>query len=188
MSMSAVLIAVRTRLRTVAPDWGLRENAIRIEPDGHPPPKATGHYIAIDESNIDSIPNMEEGLRERYEISVYCCREANPVSPERLGDMLESTDRYLASIVTLEQMERMVLQTLHGNRSIPQLANAQVGLPGSEDLQGDIFQEPLYYVGRGRMGTYIQETAQDYEPQSGWRLRELRFRGMLRVQRLESLR
>lgn len=188
MSMSVVLTTVRTQLRAVAADWGLRQNSIRIEPDGHPPPWATGSYIGIDEGDIEVSPGAHEGLRERYTISVYCCRQADQVSPERLGDLLEKDDLYLASIVTLEKMERMVIQSLHGRHDLPALANSSSGLPDAGQMDGDIFQEPLYFDGRSRMTTYIQEAAGGHEPQSGWRLRELRFRGMLRVQPLPDIR
>jgi hypothetical protein len=55
---------------------------------------------------------------------------------------------YLDHSPGLDELERQVIRSLHNNHTLRQMANENAGAPSAGD--GDIFQSPLWYRGRGR--------------------------------------
>jgi hypothetical protein len=178
--MGYLLLAVRNKLRAnfdvTYPDLE-STNWVGVEVDGIPPARAPEWYVAIDEGDIRS-QRTEDQLQEEYSVEIYVCRRPDRTPSDFQRQLSLPTDLYLASILTLEKLERQVIKSLHNNQTLRGNANSLGGFPNPNT--GDIYQLPLQFDGRSKSRT-------EEFPDSGiWMRRQLRFSGMLRVQDLST--
>ncbi len=173
MSMGIILQVVRDHLQT---EMSLDAGECGIQPGGLPPDGAGELYVAVDELGIRSASRNQ--LHEIYEIEVAIWRRSSNYPTDRQGDVVLRDDPQLAGILTLDDLERDVISKLHANHTdIMAVANSAIGAgsPGG----GDVFQQPLYFAGRGR-----SESLRPGGSKSpvAWIGRRLKFTGMTRVQ------
>jgi len=175
MSMGALLQQVRTHLRNVVP---LDADQCDIELLGQPRPSAGETYVGIRELRVRSL--SREHLSEEYEIEVSIWRRLGAFPSDRQGDLALRDDPYLASVLTLDDLERAVIRNLHANYT-------DIMAAANETLEtGDRFQLALYYTGRGPSEVVKSSShhRQNGTRTSGiaWIGRRLIFTGMNRVQ------
>lgn len=181
MSMAMLLEGVRDYLRTNNdPPFGFDpasgKDHCGIQIDGMPPPTARSHYLALDESTVTGTNDSNYYHGETYEISAYVCRNILDKPRDRQNIELLKDDIYLASMQTLEKMEREVIVALHQNYALTTAINTQFSLPDA--TLGDVFLEVLRYRGRGRTTAVTVP-----DSQAVFHRRELRFGGIKRNQR-----
>lgn len=176
--MAMALQGVRDYLRQKC-DWNAKQCG--VQEGGIPPPTAGEFYIAVDESNVTGTDPRNYYASEEFEISVYVLRRVGRYPKDFQGKMLLSDDTYLATIDTLEKLERKVYVTLDQKWGLPTYINSFFGLP--HQIKGDKFLKPLNYLGRGRTtGVAIPEGGE----QEVFDGREMRFRGLKRNQHIGS--
>lgn len=174
MSMGVVLQTIRDHLRTA---MSLAVDQCGIRPGGHPPSSAGEFYVAIDDISVKG--DARAHLREEYEVAVSIWRRLGQHPEDRTGDVLETEDPYLPSLLTLDQLERDVIRFIHANYTeVTKTANATLGTgtPG----KGDILQLAMYYQGHAGSERFTSEPRNTSRPD--WIGRRLRFAGMTRVQ------
>jgi hypothetical protein len=140
--MAALLKAARDKLREdmPIPPGQSPKLFVGIQP-GWALPKPRGQwFVALDEANVTSTEKVS--LKEEYAIEVKIVKEVGRYAPDQTGQM------YLDHSPGLDELERQVIRSLHNNHTLRQMANENAGAPSAGD--GDIFQSPLWYRGRGR--------------------------------------
>ena len=179
--MGYVLQAARNQLRTdyeTTHPGLVPANWVGIQLRGMPPRRAGDWYVALDEDYIRGKKDQAH-IEEVYGVSIYVCRRPDKLPDDFRGQLTYPDDVYLATMLTLEKMERQVLKSIHNNQTMRAAANTLGGFPAAD--KGDSYQLPLQYDGRGSIQT-------SDVPDSGmWSCREMKFSGMLRVQALDIL-
>jgi len=174
MSTGIILQQVRNHLRSA---MSLDVDQCGIQPGGRPPHSAGELYVAVDDGGTTS--DARNHLHEQYRIEVAVWRRAGQHPADRLGDVQLPQDPYLEQLLTLDQLERQVIQHLHGDfANVTAAANAEAatGTPGG----GDVFQLALYYVGRDK--TESIDAVPSATASTEWLGRRLSFSGMDRIQ------
>lgn len=168
MSMAAVLKAARDKLRTdlPIPNGQPPKLYVGIQPNNGLPPSRGQWYVAIDEAGVSSTEKVS--LKEEFTIEVRIVKEAGKYAADRMEQM------YLDHSPGLDELERQVIKSLHNNHELRRMMNENAGAPGVND--GDIFQSPIWYRGRGR-STYGDLSLE----------RTLSFGGGLRVQAVDVM-
>lgn len=169
-----LLLAVRDHLRSNMTVPGGEDRApffIGLQPGGHPPARMGEWYVSIDESNV--ISTEKESLREVHSVEINITKRAGKYASDT------ADKAYLENMNGLRAIERQVIQLVHNNHTLRALANTLGGLPG--ETIGDIFQQPLWYTGRGRTrfegGEWIGA-----DGDHAFLVRTLNFTGAARVQ------
>lgn len=174
MSMAFVLKAARDHLRR---ELQLKDQECDIQPDGVPPAFGQQLYVALDESNVESL--SDEHLHERFSIEVYTMIQTGKFSPDRQGDI------YVTNLRELDRLDRAVIKAFHayigGTNDVRTKANAEFNL-GKEN-QGDVFNRALFYRGRGKRDSVTAIGSKDT-----YMRRRLTFTGMDRVQCFDVVR
>lgn len=142
MSMAALLQATRDKLRgdLPVPDGQPARLYVGIQPSGGMPKRRGQWYVAIDEGRIGSSEKVS--LKEEYQIEVRLWREASNFAADN------QEEAYLSAGYGLDALERRVIASIHNNHELRTMANAFAEAPGKST--GDIFQQPLWYRGRGK--------------------------------------
>lgn len=184
MSMALLLEGVRDYLRSQnelpnGDQWGRQQVGIQFK--SMPPATAGQFFLSLDDGGVDAPSNPSYYLKEIYTITIGVWRRMGTTPANRRGQQLLADDIYRDQITTLEDLERIAIKQLHEKPVVTQSVNDQFGLP-SEAL-GDRFQGRLYYTGRSTNET----TGLPDSPSEVFIGRKLRFRGMLRVQRIENM-
>jgi len=151
----------------------LQQNAV-------PPPVAPQFYIALDDGGIEN-DSVEHFLRETYTMVVGVWFRVGAYPEDARGFMQLKTDLYRATIDTLNSLERKVLQNTHHIWALVTAVNTQFSLPSAGD--GDYFQSTWVY--QGRSGNEI--TALPDQQGNAYLGRRMRFRGMRRIQLVDSI-
>ena len=166
--MAALLKAAQDKLRQdmPIPQGQPGKLFVGIQP-GLGRPQARGQwYVALDEASVASTEKVS--LKEEYTIDVKITKDAGRYAADQLGQM------YLDHSPGLDELERQVIKSIHNNHELRRMANENAGAPGVND--GDIFQTPLWYRGRGRT-TYGDLSLE----------RTLTFSGARRVQAVDVM-
>lgn len=180
MSIEYLLLAARNELRTQmassAPGSANINSYIGIQPEGHPPANCGEFYIALDEESVQS--TEKTSLREVYSISVYITKRTGKYSADHWDAI------YTDATNGLRALERKVIQYIHGSHTIRIAANTLGGFPASGT--GDIFQQPLWYLGRPKTRFVGGPAAGEWDGSGSdggaYAIRMLRFSGAVRVQ------
>ncbi len=174
MSMAFVLKITRDHLRV---KLRLKDGECDVQPDGIPPPNGSQLYVALDESQVESL--SDEHLDERFTIEVYPMILTSKYAPDRKGDV------YATNLRELDRLERRVLLALHGyiggTDDVRTKANAEFNL--GKVNQGDIFKRALFYRGRGK-----REETSPPNTEIFYMRRRLLFTGMDKDQDLDVAR
>lgn len=174
MSMAFVLKIARDHLRV---KLRLKDEECDVQPDGIPPPNGSQIYVALDESQVESL--SDEHLDERYTIEVYPMINTSKFAHDRKGDV------YVTNLRELDRLERRVLIALHGyiggTDDVRTKANAEFNL--GKVNQGDIFKRALFYRGRGK-----REPVTALGTDETYMRRRLLFTGMDKDQDLDVAR
>ncbi|HVX15947.1 MAG TPA: hypothetical protein VHC22_32485 [Pirellulales bacterium] len=168
MSMAALLLAMQTVLRDrmPIPDGQPPQNYIGIQPAGQLPRSRGQWYVALDEAGVASTEKVS--LSEEYSVEVRIVKQIGQYAPDQLGRV------YTDHTPGLDELERAVIRAIHNNHRLRQIACDNAGAPGQ--ASGDVFQSPLWYVGRGR--TELGDKSLE---------RRLNFRGARRVQAIDVM-
>jgi hypothetical protein len=150
-----------------------------IQPEGVPPPTAGEFYVALDEGNVSGTDSRNYYLGEFFDLDIYCLRRVGRFPKDYKGQMLQRDDTYLASIETLEKIERKIVVALHQSFTCMNFINSHFALP--DQVKGDKFILPLVYAGRSGS---TEKTVPELEGVVFYG-RALRFRGLRRNQRKE---
>lgn len=177
------LYGLQTYLRQ---EYGWKVTECGVQKNCIPPARAGQFYVAIDDGGADGGPDETNALTEICNIVIGVWRRpGHLIQADMLGKMKLPDDPYLAGIMTLTKLERMVLVPAVGQQSggldknygAMNFINDLFGLP-AEDL-GAGFNEPLRFRGYSVFeGIAIPGTT---EPE-GFLGRRLRFRGLKRIQ------
>lgn len=178
MTMAFVVEGVRDYLRDNAP-W--TKYQCSIQHGAMPPSVATEIHIAIDAGPITTAPENSYYLGETSEIIIGVWKRWKDVPRDRTGTMLVETDIYRAAVATLHSEERTAVKLLHKSFAAMGAINTQFSLPDAS--KGDAFQSPLHYMGNSGNETMVVVDAQE----AAFLGRKLRFRGLLRIQYVDSI-
>lgn len=176
MSMGLVLLATRDHLRLRR---GWNESVCGVQPNAVPPASAGDWYVAIDEHSI--AVDGQAHRNERFAIEIALWRRATALVGDRAGNQLMATDPYWTAHVTLDALERQIVDDLHGDYGLLAKANEAVAslAPGSPG-----FCMALFYQGRGRTELLDQHGGK-LKPFAGtsaeWLVRRLNFVGLSRT-------
>ena len=110
MSMGIVLSQIRNRLRDAL---SLSADQCDVQPGGRPPEAAGEWYLAVDELGVDSTARSH--LAEEFAVEVAIWRRLGQFPTDRRGELLLHESAYLAAMHTLDNLERQVILSLHGN-------------------------------------------------------------------------
>lgn len=174
MSMEVLLEATRDYLRTTA---SLSNERCDIQPGGRPPARMGETYVSIDEGPIQS--TEKSSLREIYTVRVWITKRTGKYPADRRSNV------YLDNIAGLGKLERLVIRTIHGAQALRVAANTLGGFPHAN--AGDIFQQPLWYTGRGPSSYVGAEWIGGEGENDTFLVRQLTFQGALRVQALDIM-
>lgn len=175
MSMAMALEGTRNFLRLEC-NWDATKCG--IQPDGTPEPTAGEFYVALDEGSVSGEGSRNYYLGEHFDIDIWCMRRVGRFPKDFRGQMLQRDDTYLASIETLEKIERKIIVALHQNFTLVNFINQHFALP--DQVKGDKFILPLVY--QGRSGS-ADRAVPELEGVVFYG-RALRFRGLRRNQHL----
>ena len=152
-----------------------------IRSDGNPTTTAGQVFVAVKETGVKS--QGRTFLREIYQFEISVWRRASSVPADVSGQLQLSSDPWIPNMFALDQLEREIVRSIHGNHAdLPQSLNDSLSL--GIDPNGDRYLLPLYY--EGRSGTETLPKQQSKQPV--WYGRRLQFSGMTRVQALDVIR
>lgn len=169
-------------------DWKVTECGVQNR--CLPPPRAGQFFIGIDDAGVDAGPDETNALTEICNIEIGVWRRPGHLSQQdMIGKMKLPDDLYLAGIMTLTKLERMVLCPVVGqasggldkNYGAMNFINSLFGLP-SADL-GAGFNEPLRFRGFSRFESIAIENSGTPGDANAYFGRRLRFRGLKRIQK-----
>jgi hypothetical protein len=148
--------------------------------DALPHPKSKQWYVAIDVNAMEPGPSNSAYLKEEQTVDIGIWRRVSERPIDYLYNLLFRTDKYQATIKTIEQLEREVMTVLHFKPDVRNFINTQFSLPS--DALGDVFTSPLTYLGKedDRIVTPPESSIQFI----GHRLR---FKGLMRLQRISNM-
>lgn len=174
MSIAYLLQAARDRLRTVVP---LSNDRCNLQPGGRPPARMGEFYVSLDEGRVQGSDRTH--LKEIYTINIWITKRTGKYPPDKYAEV------YLANAVGLDAIERKIIAALHGVQAVRVAANTLGSLPGAGT--GDIFQQPLWYTGRGATAPAGAEWNGGEGENNTFLVRLLQFTGGLRVQALDVI-
>lgn len=174
MSMAMALQGVRDLLRSTN-QWD--EKQCGLQENGIPPAICRSFYAGIDETSVTSANESNYYLGEAFAISVHVSRNVAWIPKDYQGNALLKSDPYLQSILTMDDLERKVILSLHDNWALTNIINDHWNLPN--DNLGDVFIGSLSFIGRTKTRDLI---AEDGNNGTAFKSRELRFRGLKRNQ------
>lgn len=169
-----LLQAARDRLRTVVP---LADKLCDLQPGGRPPARMGEYYISLDEARIQA--GEKTHLREVYTINVWITKRTGKYPRDKWSEI------YLQNATGLGALERKIIAAIHGRQEVRVAANTLGGLPTAGT--GDIFQQPLWYTGRGATAPANAEWTGGDPENDAFLVRTLPFTGGLRVQALDIM-
>ena len=178
MSVGQLLQTVRDHLRT---QLTLDFKSCGVQLNGVPPSTAGEFYVAIDEDGTESVGGDDPVLNERYRIVISIMRRAGKYPKDRQGDLLL---RETEALKSLEELERLVIKNIHAAWNLMATYNTNLGAPDA--TLGDTAILPLFCRGRGRTYTWTSPT-EEPDMLYAWLRKDVRFSGMNRKQRLESM-
>ena len=179
MSMGLALEGARDFLRQ---ETGWSANQCGIQHQGIPPATAGDFYVAVDDNGVETGREVNNELREIVGLEISIWRRERDMPQDMSGLSFLDQHRYKVAATTLENMERLVIKTLHHNWSFRVFINDRFALPS--DAVGDVFLGSLTYRGRGRNETVGLPESNDATMFIG---RRLRFRGLHRTQKIGSM-
>lgn len=174
MSIAAMLIAARDALRAVD---GFSNERCDIQPGGRPPARMGEFYIALDEGSIQS--TEKSSLREVFTIVVWISKRTGKYPRDQYGKI------YTANAIGMDAIERKVIRAIHGQQAVRVAANTLLGAPHAN--AGDIFQQPLWYTGRGPTQFRGADWSGGSDESDTFLVRQLTFAGAVRVQALDIM-
>lgn len=175
--IDAIISELTSGARAVTAPVALDRRTIGFEPGGSPPPKTGQFYIAVDEEGIvSSAETMQHELEEIFRISITISYRIGQVAADQRDKI------YRAHTYKLEQLERQILNCVHGQQSIRTAANANRVANDAE------FLTPLASEGRTKTDQRGAEWSGEVSGNAaGWLVRKMTFRGMKRIVFLGSI-
>ena len=155
-----------------------------IAPEGRPKPASPEFFLAIDEEGTD-VPrgeNAQFDLWEVFRVAVYINIRTGRTAADRFDEI------YRRNKLGLKVITRQVLRAIHGQQALRIAANNLLDEDEAE------FTRPLYCTGIGKVeikaSDWSGEVA-DASPTaagaSGWLVRKITFKGLHRIQYLDSI-
>ncbi len=168
--------------RFTVPPLTLKNSDIR--PEGRPTPAAGEFFLAIEEEGTQA-PRGDRAQGDLWEVfsaSVYISIRTGRVAADRYAEI------YRRNKLGIKVLTRQVLRAIHGQQSLRALANDLLDEDEAE------FTRPLYVTSIGK----IEVKSSDWSGEvadgsattagaSGWIVRKISFRGMDRIQYLNSI-
>lgn len=180
MSLGYLLQAVRDHLRgTLSFPGGshLAPQYCDVAPLGQPPARMGAYYLGIDGASV--VASDRTHIKEKFLVDVTITVPTGTYGDQR-GEI------YLNALIGVDKLERPIITAIHGSQALRLLANALAGTP--DELTGDIYQQPLWYLGwtsnRAESGSWAIGCTDDNK--TFW-ARTLRFESGLRVQALDVM-
>lgn len=174
MSMEALLLAVRDRLRT---ECDYADAQCDVQPDGRVPPPAGQVYVSVHPAGFRNTAEYDLGLDEAYDVTVTLTMRAGWLPRDRVGT--QQTARPSAGLYARAAAIRAAL---HMAYAVTAAANEAIG----DDENG--FVEPLRFSSCSapqEKGPEWFGAEGDATPAAGYAV-ELRFVGARRVQVIEE--
>ena len=187
MSMDLVLEGVQEWLRE---KYSWANNQCAVQYNAEPTVDSGQFFVGIDDAGVEESSGDTDCLAEIFSIQIGIWRRPEHIVPDRRGKLKLNTDKWLLGAKTLASLEQKIKihnsgqsgkNGLHRNYAFKDYLNSYWSLPSS--TQGSIFVSPLIYGGRTRMETVGLLDGSNPKAFYGYRLR---FRGLLRTQKLRS--
>lgn len=154
-----------------------------IRPGGRPTPAAPEFFLAIDGGKID-IPRADKAqfdLWEVFNVEITINIRTGRIAADRYADI------YRRNKLGLKVITRQVLRAIHGQQAVRAAANLLLEEDEAE------FKRPLYATGYATeikasdWSGEVADATNAIAGASGWMVRKLTFRGMDRIQYLDSI-
>jgi hypothetical protein len=181
IGIGALLEAVQDALRTALVPHipgevsAQARNYVGVHPGGHPPATFADWYVSIDESKVESTEHAF--LREVFSIDVFITKRMGKFAQDR------QNSAYLQAINGLDPLESTIKTTIHNSHAVRAAACTLAGVPSAGN--GDIFQHPLWFLGRARSMPKGPEWVFSEKATDQFLVRVLPFRGGTRVQAMD---
>lgn len=178
MSMDAILEATASQIRT---ELNITIDDCDVRPEGRPPAVMGDFYVGVDEASVRA--GDKALLHELLAIEITLTLRTGQVPNDRLADIYRDTRKQLG------ELERKVIKAVDARREVTAAADKILDIFGPVDgslvptgANGDRFQLPLYYMGRGRSLPKTGEWAGSTDDNATFYIRTLNFGGALREQ------
>ena len=155
-----------------------------VEPNGRPRSASAEFFLAVDEEGTECSrgDKAQFDLWEVFRVAVYINIRTGRIAQDRIDEI------YRRNKLGLKVITRQVLRAIHGQQAVRVAANNNLD---EDEAQ---FTRPLYCSGIGKIeikasdwSGEVADSSPSSQGATGWLVRKITFRGMDRIQYLDSI-